>query len=110
MLSSSFMAVLVVAALFWGNCFSCPQVLLALQSHQPAHGCCHRTKPVSTDCHSQGLRHFVQADPQPPAALAVAELVEPVSPVSLTQGAMVAPARAEHAPPDLLSLHSTFRI
>src|SRR5262249_23613020 len=28
-LSSSIMAALVVVALFWGNCFSCPQALLA---------------------------------------------------------------------------------
>jgi hypothetical protein len=58
------------------------------------------------------LRHFVKADPgtATPSTPVVAELVEPVSPVSLPQGAVVTPARAEHAPPDLLSLHSIFRI
>jgi hypothetical protein len=104
------MAALVVVALFWGNCLSCPEMILAAAARQPAHSCCHRTKPACTDCHSQGLRHFVKADPQAPAALAVAELVEPVSRVVLPRGAVVTPARTEHAPPDLLSLHSIFRI
>src|SRR4051794_13220589 len=48
-LGTSVMALLVVAALFWGNCFSCPQVLLTASQH----GCCHRTKAPKDDCKTQ---------------------------------------------------------
>ena len=113
MFSSSLMGALVVLALFWGNCFSCPQVLLALKSHQPAHGCCHRTnKQSSNDCQTQVLRQFVKADTATPApAPAMAAAVAEPAPVSVVLRAF-APATmpAEHAPPDLLSLHSNFRI
>jgi len=104
------MAALVVAALFWGNCFSCPQLLAALQSHQPAHGCCHKTKSASSECQSQVLKSFVKADfgAKAPALPAVARLVGPP-----TAAAPLADNLArveEHTPPDLFSLHSSFRI
>jgi hypothetical protein len=101
------MAALIVVALFWGNCLSCPQMLLNAASHN----CCHRTKTAGTNCQSQGLQHFLKAAPdvQTPAAPAVAP-VAPAIAVSLPQGALVAPVEVEHAPPDLLSLHSVFRI
>jgi hypothetical protein len=104
------MAALMVVALFWGNCLSCPQMLLAVATHQPAHSCCHRTKSTGTRCQSQGLQHFLKAGPdvQTPAAV-VAAVVAPIA-VSLSQGALVAPVEVEHAPPDLLALHSVFRI
>jgi hypothetical protein len=49
------LAALVIVALFWGNCLSCPQLLLALNSH----GCCHH---ATIDCQAQALSHFVKAD------------------------------------------------
>ena len=108
--SSSSMAALIVAALFWGNCLSCPQMLLAIAAHQPAHSCCHRTKSTGTSCPSQGLQHFLKAGPemQTPAVAVVA--MAPAIAVSLLQGALVTPVEVEHVPPDLLSLHSVFRI
>ena len=101
------MAALIVVALFWGNCLSCPQMLLAATSHS----CCHRTKSAGTSCQSQGLQHFLKAAPETQTpAIAVVAAVAPAIAVSLPQGALVAPVEVEHAPPDLLSLHSVFRI
>jgi hypothetical protein len=111
-ISSSSMAALIIVALFWGNCLSCPQMQLTVAAHQPAHNCCHRTKSAGTSCQSQGLQHFLKAGPgvQEQAAPVVVAAVEPAIAVSLPQGALVTPVQAEHAPPDLLSLHSIFRI
>jgi len=105
---NSVMAALVVVALFWGNCFSCPQVLLAAQKHH----CCPRGKADShgksdpQDCNTQGLRNFVKADPAPLAALMPSE-----SPAKLASFLQIdlAPAPAElvppqFTPPDLLPL------
>src|ERR1022692_2996879 len=47
---NSLMAALVVVALFWGNCFSCPQILLAAQKHS----CCPHGKADPNDCKTQG--------------------------------------------------------
>ncbi|MDE3167387.1 MAG: hypothetical protein KGN36_16410 [Acidobacteriota bacterium] len=58
------MAILVVAALFWGNCYSCPQMLLA----KAQHSCCHRTKAPQDSCSSQGLRSFVKAEKSSPVS------------------------------------------
>ena len=104
------MAALVVAALFWGNCFSCPQLLAALQSHQPAHGCCHKTKSAASECQSQVLKSFVKAESGAPAlALHVMPLL--VEPPAAASGLADRFVRVEeHALPDLLSLHSSFRI
>lgn len=110
-ISNTVMAALVVTALFWGNCFSCPQLLLALKSHQPAHGCCHRTKQTTENCQTQVLRHFVKAEVQVAAAPVVAHVVVPVLTIGLPQGhdwSSFLPV--EHAPPDLLSLYSNFRV
>jgi hypothetical protein len=105
------MAALIVVALFWGNCLSCPQMLLAVATHQAAHSCCHRTKSTGTSCQSQGLQHFLKAGPEiQTPAIAVVAAVAPAIAVSLPQGAMAAPVEVVHAPPDLLSLHSSFRI
>jgi hypothetical protein len=52
------MAVILMAALFWGNCYSCPQLLLAQQKH----GCCPHSKQTSSDCQTQALRNFVKAE------------------------------------------------
>lgn len=112
-ISSTFMAALMVAALFWGNCLSCPQMLLSLTTHQPAHSCCHKTKSPPTNCSTQDLRNFAKADAAgaaAPTAPIVADVVEPAAPVLLGREWAAAPLPAEHAPPDLLSLHSAFRI
>jgi len=109
--SSSLMAALIVVALFWGNCLSCPQMLIAVAAHQPAHSCCHKTKSAGTTCQSQGLQHFLKTGPEVrTAAVAVVAAVAPVVAVSLLQGALAAPVEVEHGPPDLLAFHSSFRI
>jgi len=109
--SSSVMAALVVVALFWGNCLSCPQLLAALHSQQPAHGCCHKTGPATTECQSQGLKNFVKAPQGAQAeALPVAMgLVEPLGGYT-NSIAGAEHAAVEHTAPDLLSLYSSFRI
>ena len=105
------MAALIVVALFWGNCLSCPQMLLTVAAHQPAHGCCHKTKSAGTNCQSQGLQHFLKAGPEVRTpAVAVVTAVAVAITVSLPQGALATPVEVEHAPPDLLALHSSFRI
>jgi hypothetical protein len=54
-ISTAALAVLVIAALFWGNCFSCPKLLFA----QSAHGCCKRTK---VSCDTQSLKDYVKSE------------------------------------------------
>jgi len=59
------------------------------------------------------LRHFVKAETgtdAPAAPMVAAVLVEPVVAIALPQGSSLASIPVEHAPPDLLSLHSNFRI
>ena len=96
------MAALVVVALFWGNCFSCPQVLLAAQRHH----CCPHSKSAGNDCQTQGLRNFVKAEKAPqsvPAAAAVTLAVtQPVTICPIT--ILAVPAPPEYTPPDLLPL------
>ena len=62
-ISSSVRAALIILALFWGNCLTCPQALMA-QTHR----CCHKNKQSSPSCQTQVLRQFVKADPAPHAA------------------------------------------
>ena len=111
---SSLMAALVMVALFWGNCLSCPQILLSLKAHQPAHGCCKRgQKPATDTCQNQGMQHFLKTDPGTQAhAAPVAEVIDTatVATVESPRWAPVAVDLAAHAPPDLLALHSSFRI
>jgi hypothetical protein len=57
------MAALIIAALFWGNCFSCPQLLVAQQ-----HQCCHHEKAPTAACQLQNLQHFVKVHAPSPAA------------------------------------------
>jgi hypothetical protein len=90
---TSVMALLVVAALFWGNCYSCPQVLLAAASH----GCCHRSKAPKTDCQTQGLRNFVKA-----------EKAAPVSSVPMSVAVIAPPAVLAESTPALASLPTLF--
>jgi len=99
---NSLMAALVVMALFWGNCFSCPQILLAAQKH----GCCPHGKSEQKECKTQGLRNFVNADPVvkvPPAA--VQSVAHPVMVYQISLAAdRLTPARQNFSPPDLLPL------
>lgn len=108
-ISSSIRAALIIAALFLGNCFTCPQALIA-QTHR----CCHKNKQGSTTCRTQALRQFVKADPAPHGAPSMAVVpVETVAPVPALAPALEwtsLPNPAEPAPPDLFSLHSSYRI
>ena len=108
------MAALVIVALFWGNCFSCPQILLSLKTHQASHACCKRgQKPVESTCQNQGMQHFLKTDPakigQADAPVAVLPVAVSAFPMPQTSATVVV-EMAAHAPPDLLSLHSSFRI
>lgn len=106
---SSIMAALVVVALFWGNCFSCPEAVLSYASQRPAHHCCHNSKTATPGCDTQNLQQFVkthtgmQAPAVPVVALVVAEV-----PALVVNDA--APAAIEHSPPDRLSLNSILRV
>jgi hypothetical protein len=107
------MAALVIVALFWGNCLSCPQVLIALKAHQAAHDCCKRNqKPAAKSCDAQGLQHFLksepgtQVSPAPVAHAAVGLVLFSQASPAPTAG-LVVPAPK---PPDRLALNSSLRI
>lgn len=102
MFSTTFMAALVIVALFWGNCFSCPQALLALQ----AHGCCHPAKSAPSTCQSQGLKSFVKAESgvQVDLGTVAAPIVVPLLAVSLFSMHESTTSPTEHTPPEILSL------
>src|SRR6185369_14045509 len=104
-ISNTVMAALVVLALLWGNCFSCP---LALKSEKTTHGCCHRTKQTTDKCPTQVLKQFMKADPAatPAPAPAVMAIVRPLVEVDFP----LAPERVTHPAPDLLSLISSLRV
>jgi hypothetical protein len=70
--STSVMAALIIAALFWGNCFSCPQLLLASQKH----GCCPHTKSNQTECKTPGLKSFVKSEKSVAAIITVGAVIE----------------------------------
>ena len=106
-ISNTVMAALVVLALFWGNCFSCP---LALQAEKTSHGCCHHSKPAAPandNCQTQVLKHFVKADPSstPAPAPAVLAVVQAV-PVDL----LVSADPVVDLSPDRLSRLASFRV
>ncbi len=98
-ISTSVLAVLIIAALFWGNCFSCPQLLLA-----QVHTCCHKSKPDTAKCQTQSLRHYVKADPadSAPAVAAVAVVSVPET-VTTVAPPVTAPVPSP-TPPELISL------
>ena len=87
---TSLMAVLVVVALFWGNCYSCPQLLLAAAQH----GCCHRSKAPKSECSTQSLQSFVKAEKDAPvsiAPVAVAAIAPPAQIGAVSQPVSVVP-------------------
>jgi len=98
---NSLMVALVVTALFWGNCFSCPQILLAAQKHH----CCPHDKADPTECKTQGLRNFVKAEQitqiAPPTAIAAVRPQTAALPLSVPAAV---PVPAIYTPPDLLPL------
>jgi hypothetical protein len=99
-LSSSVMAVLIVVALLWGNCYSCPQLLLAQQSHE----CCHKTKTANIDCQWQSLQHFVKAGGTTVLAMpSQAAFSPPVDRVTALPTVREPRNLADSSPPDLLS-------
>jgi hypothetical protein len=100
--STSIMALLVVAALFWGNCFSCPQLLLAAHKHP----CCPHTKPDKTECQTQGLKNFVKADNGAPHAAAPATIavLQHEQKSAQLPVCVLPPNVPGHAPPEILSL------
>lgn len=108
-LSSSIMAALVVVALFWGNCFSCPEAVLALATHQPAHPCCHKSKASVPNCDTQNLQHFVKSSVATPApAMPVMALLPQTAPAVSRDSRPR--ATFEYLQPDLLSVLSTYRV
>lgn len=107
--SSSIMAVLVVVALFWGNCFSCPEAVLAYASHQPAHHCCHNSKASTPGCDTQNLQQFVKTHAGTGAVAMPAVLLRSI-PAPTPALDTLSPVIVEYPPPDLLSLNSILRV
>ena len=100
-LRTSMMALLVMAALFWGNCFSCPQVLLSASQHS----CCHRTKAPKTECNTQGLRNFVKAEKAAPVSslpVTVALIAPPAE--TMLEAIVPPPLQIVHSPSQALPL------
>jgi hypothetical protein len=108
--SNILMAALIVSALFFGNCLSCPQMMLAMAGHQPAHSCCHHSTP-RIDCHSPVLSHFVKAQSYAASRLAVSGVAPAIAAITVVARPAVASWRAaDVAPPGLLSLRSPLRV
>lgn len=100
----------MVAALFLGNCYSCPQVLMALAEHHAPHSCCHHHQPVQTGCQTQTLQHFVKTDAGTLApSLAVTAMHAPSAAAFVMPAALLS-VRPAPTPPDLLALNASFRI
>jgi hypothetical protein len=96
------MAALVVLALFSGNCFSCPQILLAAHTHS----CCPHGKADPGECKTQALRSFVKAEQSAP--IAPAPVVRAAVQAELAALPLIAPvvvsAPALYTAPDSLPL------
>jgi hypothetical protein len=99
---NSLMAALVVVALFWGNCFSCPQILLAAQKHH----CCPHGKVNPNECKTQGLRNFVKAEraTQAMPAPVAAAIISPPPFAPRSSATLVVSTTPQYNPPDLLPL------
>ena len=92
---NSIMVALVVAALFWGTCLSCPQLLLA----QHKHGCCPHSKTSASDCQTQVLKSFVKAEKAAVAVATVAGVVAVASAPVAARADSDARAVVELSPP-----------
>ncbi len=102
--SISALAVLVIAALFWGNCLSCPQMLQA-----QSHGCCPHSTKTPDNCRTQVLHQFVKADPGAHAQVPAIS-VSPAPALVASSEAAYIPAHDVQDAPDLLSLEHALRI
>ena len=96
--SISLTVALVLVAMLWGNCLSCPQVTAA-------HSCCHKPQPASAACHTQSMQHFVKAEKPAPVAPSAALLAEipaptvlPVLQFSAPIANLLTPPGASHSP------------
>jgi hypothetical protein len=98
----------MVAALFWGNCFSCPQLLLSV-AKDDVHGCCKRSAPAAQKCTNNVLKHFVKADPVPAQALEILPVQLAMADAAPAKSEFVAAIFPETAP-NLLELTSLLRI
>ena len=104
------MATLIVAALFCGNCLSCPEVLIAMAGNQPGHSCCHH-RTAKIDCHSGQFSHFVKAQGGNAAPVFAVAAAAPAMAKAAPAPTMVTTlGSAETPPPDLISLNSLLRI
>jgi hypothetical protein len=104
-------AALMVVALFWGNCLSCPQMLLSAAARKSAHGCCKRTKAgVCQEC-QKNLQQFEPSGgtTTPAVAVPVALADDSTAPAAAVAIASDV-SEAAHAPPGRLALLSSLRI
>ncbi len=97
-LSNSVMALLLLAALFWGNCLSCPE------ARMPAHQCCHHSKPAPVHCQTQVMRHFVKAGTEIPVVLPSVSVVDTCIPAAVSQTTVLSVTTEDHAPPGASAL------
>jgi hypothetical protein len=94
---------LVLVAMLWGNCLSCPQIA-------DAHSCCHKPQPASAACHTQILRHFVKAEKAVPVAPSVALLADLPSPIVLARQVWAVPVARADVPPGGSNSPLTLRV
>jgi hypothetical protein len=104
------MAALAVFALLWGNCLSCPEMMVAMTSHQPDHSCCHKPQAPSAKCHTEAMQQVVMADTYPPVVPAVAVLADVPAPATLSVEWLFAPLPVLLAPPGSPTLPATLRV
>ena len=105
--SSWLMAALMVAALFWGNCLSCPKMLLA-----GSHSCCKHSKPISGQRCDRHLQQFVKSDSAPQTAAVPMVAALPVAVETAPPAVASEPRVAEYSgsPPERIALISSLRI
>jgi hypothetical protein len=93
------MVALVVVAMLWGNCLSCPDARAAASSPTSSHSCCHKPHPASAKCQTEGLSHFVKADsvvPVVPVVVTVSDYSFAEAPIPLRAAT---PYPTLHSPP-----------
>jgi hypothetical protein len=108
--TNSLLALLLLGALLWANCWSCPQLLLCQPDRDPSHECCKHPAGSQKGCASFGLQHFVKTDPAPKAQLQAAGPIYLVSRESMPVLVWRVTAVTPYSPPDLEVLNSSIRI
>lgn len=101
--SISLTIALVLVAMLWGNCLSCPQIATA-------HSCCHKPQPASAACHTQSMQHFVKAERPAPVAPSVALLAEVPAPAVVPALQFSAPIATLLTPPGASNSPLSLRI